>query len=190
LRASSTAVDETETARRPISVSVRTRLATLKTWLMRALSTGPTVRQAWASAKASFTCPRIWLSPTTSESRLAATRNAWRMASSSMAATRCGSMAVSAMPRCAPSARKAAARASPGTSATPYTSTRLQVERIISSAATPRAARPASTSRSLSSSRASDSRSSTGALRWLIPATKSVEVMRRAAPGGARSRTG
>ena len=71
-----------ETARRPTSVSVRTRLATPKAWLISAWSTGPTVPADWASAKASFTWPRICGSPRTMESRLAATRKACSTASS------------------------------------------------------------------------------------------------------------
>ena len=74
--ASSTAANDTETACRAISVSVRTRLATLKAWLNSVCSCGPTVSHDWASAKASFTWPRIWGSPIIIESRLAATRNA------------------------------------------------------------------------------------------------------------------
>ncbi len=79
--ASSTAANETDTAWRAMSVSVRTRLATLKAWLKSVCSRGPTVSQAWASAKASFTWPRICGSPIIIESRLAATRKAWRTAS-------------------------------------------------------------------------------------------------------------
>ena len=74
--ASSTAAKDTETAWRAISVSVRTRLATLKAWLKSVCSCGPTVSHACASAKASLTWPRIWGSPIIMESRLAATRNA------------------------------------------------------------------------------------------------------------------
>ncbi len=81
--ASSTAAKETDTAWRAISVSVRTFLATAKACVKSVWSVGPTASHAWASAKASFTCPRICGSPIIIESRLAATRKAWRTASSS-----------------------------------------------------------------------------------------------------------
>ncbi len=68
---SSTAAKDTDTACRPTSVSVRTFLATLNAWDMRACSSGPTVFADCASANASFTCPRICGSPTIIESRLA-----------------------------------------------------------------------------------------------------------------------
>ncbi len=83
LRANSTAAKATDTAWRPIPVSVRTFLATAKAWVKRVWSVGPTVSHDWASAKASFTWPRIWGSPTIIESRLALTRKAWCTASPS-----------------------------------------------------------------------------------------------------------
>jgi len=82
--ASSTAAKDTETACRPISVSVRTFLATAKACVNSAWRMGPTVSHACASANASFTWPRICGSPTIMESRLEATRNAWRTASASV----------------------------------------------------------------------------------------------------------
>ena len=51
---------------------------------MRAWSSGPIVPEDWASAKASFTWPRICGSPTSIASRLAATRKTWWTASSSV----------------------------------------------------------------------------------------------------------
>ena len=81
--ASSTAAKETDTAWRAISVSLRTFLATANAWVKSVCRVGPTVSQAWARAKASFTWPRIWGSPIIIESRLEATRKAWRMASAS-----------------------------------------------------------------------------------------------------------
>ena len=81
--ASSTAANETDTACRAISVSVRTFLATANACVNSEWSAGPTDSHAWASAKASFTWPRICGSPITIESRLDATRKAWRTASPS-----------------------------------------------------------------------------------------------------------
>ena len=81
--ASSTAANETDTACRAISVSLRTRLATAKACVKSGCRLGPIVAHACASANASFTCPRIWGSPSIIESRLDATRKAWRTASSS-----------------------------------------------------------------------------------------------------------
>ena len=46
-------------------------------------SSGPSAPARCACTAASFTWPRIWASPTTIESRLAATRKRWRRASSS-----------------------------------------------------------------------------------------------------------
>jgi len=81
--ASSTAAKETDTAWRAISVSVRTFFATANACVNSVCRWGPTVSHACASAKASFTCPRIWGSPIIIESRLEATRNACRTASPS-----------------------------------------------------------------------------------------------------------
>ena len=70
-----------ETEFEPISVSVRTLLAAAKVLCNRCSSCPPTVPEARATAKASLTWPRICGSPTTIESRLAATRNKCRTAS-------------------------------------------------------------------------------------------------------------
>ena len=83
-RPSSTAANDTDTAWRPTSVSVRTFLATAMAWDISMWMSDPTVPDDWASANASLTCPRIWGSPSTMESRLAATRKTWRTASSSV----------------------------------------------------------------------------------------------------------
>src|SRR5262247_3686435 len=82
--------------------------------------------------------------------------------------------------------RKIAPRASPGTWATAYTSTRLHVERTTTSAATPDACTSPRTSRSLSSSRAICSRTDTGAFRWLRPLTKRL-TSGPVAPGKERA---
>ncbi|EKD34543.1 MAG: hypothetical protein ACD_75C02296G0003 [uncultured bacterium] len=58
-----------------MAVSVRTRLATEKDLCSSLLRNGP-VQPNWAACRyASFNWPRIWASPTTIESRLAATMN-------------------------------------------------------------------------------------------------------------------
>ena len=116
--ASSTAANETDTACRAISVSVRTFFATANACVNSAWSAGPTASHDWASAKASFTWPRIWGSPITIESRLDATRKACRTASPSANVYRAASTAVGSTPRWWQSRRNIAARASPGTSAT------------------------------------------------------------------------
>ncbi len=75
LRASDTAACATDTAPSPTAVSVRTRLPTANDVWNRRVSSGPTDWRSAATWNASFTCPRICGSPTTSESRPAATRN-------------------------------------------------------------------------------------------------------------------
>jgi len=65
----------------PMSVSVRIRLAVAKAWLQSREKNAPAAPAALATPYASFTCPRICCSPTTIESRLAATRKRWRTAS-------------------------------------------------------------------------------------------------------------
>ena len=78
-------------APRPMSVSVRTRLAVAKARLHRRDMYGPAASAALARPYASFTCPRICCSPTTMESRLAATRNRCRIASTPIFEYRCSS---------------------------------------------------------------------------------------------------
>ncbi len=80
-RASSTAAEPTETAFSAMLVSVRTRLATENDLWKQRWSTCPAAPTAAAIAYCSFSCPRICGSPTTIESRLAATRKRWRTAS-------------------------------------------------------------------------------------------------------------
>src|SRR6266571_4876633 len=63
--ASSTAANETDTACRAISVSVRTFFATAKACVNSVWRAGPIVSHDWARANASFTCPRISGSRTT-----------------------------------------------------------------------------------------------------------------------------
>ena len=82
MRASSTATCETDTAFLPMAVSVRARFAAATERLRSAVSTEPRLPAVSAARYASFTCPRICGSPITIESRLAATRNAWRTAAS------------------------------------------------------------------------------------------------------------
>ena len=67
----------------PISVSVCTRLPTRSACWNKLLRTVPTVPWFWQVVKACFTWPRIWLSPTTSESRPEATAKVWATAPSS-----------------------------------------------------------------------------------------------------------
>src|SRR5438046_2566364 len=69
--ASSTAANETDTACRAISVSVRTFFATAKACVNSVWRAGPIVSHDWARANASFTCPRICGSPSIIESRRA-----------------------------------------------------------------------------------------------------------------------
>ena len=67
----------------PISVEVRTSLATAKERWNSWLSVVPSA-PAWSATRtASFIWPRIWGSPSTMESRPLATRKAWRAASPS-----------------------------------------------------------------------------------------------------------
>ena len=65
----------------PISVSVRTSLATENERWNIWCSVVPKVPAASASRTACFIWPRIWGSPSTMESRPLATRKAWRAAS-------------------------------------------------------------------------------------------------------------
>ncbi len=67
----------------PISVEVRTSLATEKLRWNSWCSVVPSVPASSASRTACFICPRICGSPSTIESRPAATRKAWRAASRS-----------------------------------------------------------------------------------------------------------
>jgi hypothetical protein len=78
--ARSHAIELTETEPAAMPVSVRTFLATAKALVKQRSSTDPSTPALEAFAYASFTCPRIWGSPTTIESRLDATRNACRTA--------------------------------------------------------------------------------------------------------------
>ncbi len=66
----------------PISVVLRTSLATANERWNSLCSTVPSVPAACASRTASFIWPRICGSPSTIESRPEATRNAWRTACS------------------------------------------------------------------------------------------------------------
>ena len=66
----------------PIAVSVRTRLATANARLTQRPRIPCSAPAATAASYASFTWPRICGSPSTIESRLAATRNTCRTASS------------------------------------------------------------------------------------------------------------
>ena len=63
------------------AVSVRTRLPAANAEWKSLFSSGPVLPSCVATPKASFTCPRICGSPTTSESRPDATRNRWVAAS-------------------------------------------------------------------------------------------------------------
>ena len=64
----------------PISVELRTSLATAKDRWNSWLSVVPSA-PAWSAARtASFIWPRIWGSPSTMESSPLATRKAWRAA--------------------------------------------------------------------------------------------------------------
>ena len=72
---SDTAAKLTDTAPEPRPVSVRTRLPTANDEWNSRLRNVPAVWAADAAVCASFTCPRICGSPTTSESSPAATRN-------------------------------------------------------------------------------------------------------------------
>jgi hypothetical protein len=78
---SSTATDDTEMGRAPIAVSVRTRFPAASACWKSLPRTSFAADSAVATRYASFTWPRICGSPTTSESRLAATRKRWRTAS-------------------------------------------------------------------------------------------------------------
>ncbi len=81
-RARSTATLAMLTVPAPIDVSVRTRLATVKALLTQRPSIPFRAPAASAASYASFTCPRICGSPSTIDSRLAATRKTWVTASS------------------------------------------------------------------------------------------------------------
>ena len=92
LVASSTATCETDTAFLPIAVSLRARLAAEIERVRRPFSTAPRLRACSAVWYASFTWPRICDSPSTIESRLAATRKACRTAGSPSSRYRCCSI--------------------------------------------------------------------------------------------------
>lgn len=80
-RASVQAAKATETALAPISVSVRTRLATEKDFWNNRSSSPDSDWPRCDSAKAFFTWPRICGSPSTRESNPLATRIRWLTAS-------------------------------------------------------------------------------------------------------------
>jgi hypothetical protein len=67
----------------PISVALRTSLATANERWNSWLSVVPSAPAVSAARTASFIWPRIWASPSTIESSPLATRKAWRAASSS-----------------------------------------------------------------------------------------------------------
>ena len=67
----------------PISVAVRTSLATAKERWNSWFSVLPRAPAVSAARTASFIWPRIWASPSTIESSPLATRKAWRAASPS-----------------------------------------------------------------------------------------------------------
>ncbi len=70
-------------AARSMSVSACARLPTRSACWKRVLSAGPTVPCSWPTRSASRVWPRIWPSPTTIESRPAATWKRWETAPSS-----------------------------------------------------------------------------------------------------------
>ncbi len=78
LSAISTAAYATDTVPSPISVSVRARLPTWSAVLNSRVRIAPVTRLWSASLYASRTCPRIWGSPTISDSIPDATRKRWR----------------------------------------------------------------------------------------------------------------
>ncbi len=83
LFASDTAADDTDTACRPIAVSVRARLPTSIAWRNVRESNGPLASSRSAACHASRTWPRISPSPMIIESRPAATPNRCATAASS-----------------------------------------------------------------------------------------------------------
>jgi hypothetical protein len=78
--ASFTAAADMDTELEPTAVLLRTSLATAKVRWNRPLSSEPRVPTFSAVRTASFSWPRIWVSPSTMESRPEATRKAWRAA--------------------------------------------------------------------------------------------------------------
>src|SRR6185369_11373877 len=78
--ARSTATVDTLAAPRAIAVSVRTRLATPNARSRQRPSSGPEVPADAATPYAALSWPRIWASPSTSESGAPATENTWRTA--------------------------------------------------------------------------------------------------------------
>ncbi len=81
--ASATAAEDTESAERPIAVSVRARLPTSIAWRNTRASADPDAPSASARFHASRTWPRISPSPRIIESSPAATPKRWETALSS-----------------------------------------------------------------------------------------------------------
>ena len=126
-RASSTAIDETDTGRRPIVVRSRTfRPTRIAVWNSRD-SAGLCVSACVAAVKAPRTCPRISVSPTTIESMPAATRNRCRAASSPLTAVN-GTPSIGISPLSSLSSATIGRGSSTARASVTYTSVRLHVE--------------------------------------------------------------
>src|SRR5215212_8870982 len=160
----------TESELFPRPVSERTRLPTRRAVWKSRLRIGPVLSSSVAARYASRTCPRIWPSPTTIESSELATRYRCRTASSSVSQYECRVRQSSPIPFSTARALKSISFA-PSSSTTAQSSVRLQVERRTASATEPSFLRRRRKERAAHGEKAILSRTSTGAERWLIPAT-------------------
>ena len=156
----------------PISVELRTSLATAKLRWNNWLRVLPRAPACSAARTASLSWPRIWASPNTMESRPLATRKAWRAASlpSSKYVWACSSEALT--PPVWASQVKVSCVAA--WSAAQYISVRLQVDKMAASGSwaircAKSRRKPCRVGTSLSTANANRPRRSSGAVVWFKP---------------------
>mmetsp|Transcript_11788 Transcript_11788/g.30181 ORF Transcript_11788/g.30181 Transcript_11788/m.30181 type:complete len:339 (-) Transcript_11788:353-1369(-) len=162
--ASSAAAPLTLTAPSEMAVSERTRLPTVTAALKTAFSTRPKCGSPCPVTCTCRTCARICPSPTTSESRPAATRMRCSVASSPRCAKRLGRSSSRRTPLAAHSHASTSRTAGWKERATTYTSSRLQVDSTAASWMCGYAHSSSTTRGASASGMASRSRSSTGVL--------------------------
>jgi hypothetical protein len=136
--ASATQTDAVDVAPRPMPVSRRTRRPQASAWRNTAPSSSP--RSSWAAASAAARRTWCWISgsPTTAESRPAATRNRCAMASSPRWAYPAAATPAGLTPLRPASAPRSASTAA-GAFASAYSSVRLHVDRTAAAESSDRA---------------------------------------------------
>jgi hypothetical protein len=182
--ASATQTDAVDVAPRPIPVSRRTHRPAASAWRNTAPSSSP--RSSWAAASAAARRTWCWISgsPTTAESRPAATRNRCAMASSPRWAYPAAARPAGLWPLRPASAPRSASTAV-GAAVSAYSSVRLHVDRTTAAETPGIARRSASSAPAAGSSSATRSRRSIVAVWCETPTATSDPT-----PGGVAPVTG